>query len=90
MTNPKTSFRQRMIDEQDDRNRRLAGYTRQARRRIRRLAKAVFCCRPCDRDVTISWETLSREGGTPKCRTCGGPLQLVTACQSQGVLPKVR
>jgi len=85
---PNKTFRRRMIEEQDDRNRRLARLTKGERKRVRKLAKAVFCCRPCGRDVPISWEKLSRECGTPKCRQCGGPLQLVTACQCKGVLPK--
>jgi hypothetical protein len=87
---PNKTFRRRLIEDQDDRNRRLARLTRQQRKRVKRRAKAVFCCRPCERNVPISWEELSREGGTPKCRNCGGPLQLVTACRSKGVLPKVR
>jgi hypothetical protein len=90
MAKPIKTFRQRMIEEQDDRNRRLARLTRQQRRRVRRQAMAVFCCRPCSRDVPISWEELSREGGAPKCPECGGPLELVTACVNRGVLPKVQ
>jgi hypothetical protein len=89
MAKPKT-YRERLIEDQDDRNRRLARLTRQRRRLLRRLAKAVYCCRPCGRDVPISWEKLSREGGAPKCRVCGGPLELVTACVNRGVLPKVQ
>jgi hypothetical protein len=83
------SVRQRKIEEQDDRNSRLARLSGQERKRVRREAMAVYCCRPCDRDVLISWETLSQEGGTPKCRTCGGLLQLVTTCLSKGILPRL-
>jgi len=90
MKSPGKTFRRRMIEAQDDRNRRLARLTRQQRRRAKRLAKAVFCCRPCGREVSISWEELSREGGTPQCRECGGPLELVTACVNKGVLPKMQ
>ena len=89
MAKPKPSYRRRMIEAQDDRNRRLTRLTRQGRKQVRQLAKSVFCCRPCDREVAISWEKLNREGGTPKCRECGGTLQVLTPCLSKGVLPKL-
>jgi hypothetical protein len=89
MGEPKT-VRERMIEEQDDHNRRMRKLTRSQRERVSTQAKAVFRCNPCGRDVCISWKALNREGGTPKCRDCGGPLQLVTACLNTGVLPKAR
>jgi hypothetical protein len=88
MAKPNKYVRQRKVEEQDDRNRRLARLSGQERKRVRREAIAVFRCRPCEREVPITWEKLNREAATPKCRNCGGPLQLVTACQNKGVLPK--
>jgi hypothetical protein len=86
---PNKTFRQRMIADQDDRNRRMRKPTRGERRRVGKSAMAAFRCPPCEREVRISWRALNRDGGTPKCRACGGPLQLVTACLGKGVLPKL-
>jgi hypothetical protein len=88
MTKPTKTYRQRMIEEQDDRNRRMRKPTSRERRRVGKSATAAFRCPPCEREVRISWRALSRDGGTPTCRGCGGPLRVVTACLSRGVLPK--
>jgi hypothetical protein len=89
MTNPTSTYRQQMIFEQDDRNRRLERLTGRQRRRLRKKAAAVFRCQTCRRDVRLSWKILSCDGATPKCRECGSPLQIVTACLMKGVLPKL-
>jgi hypothetical protein len=89
MTKPAKTYRERMIEEQDDRNRRMRRPTSGERRRAGRSATAAFWCPPCKREVRISWHALNRDGGTPKCRECGGPLQLVTACLDKGVLPRL-
>jgi hypothetical protein len=88
MTKPEKTYRERMIEEQDDRNRRIRKPTNRERRRVGKSATAAFWCPPCERAVRISWRALDRDGGTPKCRECGGPLRVVTACLSKGVLPK--
>jgi hypothetical protein len=90
MNGPSKTFRRRMIEAQHDRNYRMRKLTKGARKRVRKLARAMFCCRACDREVSISWEKLSGESGTPKCEHCGGTLLVVTACLSKGVLPKAR
>jgi hypothetical protein len=89
MSRPRLSYRERMIRDQDDRNRRKGKPTSGERRRAGTSATAAFWCPPCEREVRISWRALDREGGTPKCRECGGPLRVVTACLSKGVLPKL-
>jgi hypothetical protein len=90
MTEPAKTFRRRMIEEQDDRNRRMRRLSKGQRKRVRKLAKAVFHCRACDRHVGISWEALKRGCRSPTCEKCGGTLTLATACLSKGVLPTVR
>jgi transcription elongation factor Elf1 len=90
MKSPNKTVRRRMIEEQDDRNRRMRRPTKGERKRVQTLAKAVFHCPACDRNVHISWEALKSECGTPKCRMCGGALQIATPCLTKGVLPKLR
>jgi hypothetical protein len=88
MSKPTRSYRQRLIEEQDERNRRAKKVKSSQRDRVRQTAKSVFRCRVCERNFHLSWESLNAAGGTPKCRKCGCPLQLVTACLTKGVLPK--
>lgn len=90
MSKPIKGYRQRMIQEQDDRNSRAKRLKPSQRTRVRMKAKAVFHCRPCGRNVLLSWSSLYSVIGTPKCRTCGGALQIVTACLTKGVLPLAR
>jgi hypothetical protein len=80
-------LRERVIEEQADRNRRMKRVTTGQRKRVGKDAKAVFHCQSCDRDVFITWQAL-RGVGQPKCRECDRPLTLVTACLNRGVLPR--
>jgi transcription elongation factor Elf1 len=90
MSEPTKSYRQRMIEAQDDRNGRMKRVKKGQRDRIRGKAKSVFHCRACDRNFHLTWESLKEAGGTPSCKVCGCALQLVTAILSKGVLPRVR
>jgi transcription elongation factor Elf1 len=89
MSKPMKSYRQRMIEEQDERNRRAKRIKPRQRDRVQQKAKAVFRCRACERNFHLTWEALKAADGTPKCKVCGCALQLVTACLTKGLLPRV-
>jgi hypothetical protein len=81
---PKTK-RQRMIEQQEDRNKRLERVTGEARAELRKRACACFVCPRCRKAIAIRWTQLG--AAVPNCRRCETPLVLTAACVNRGVLP---